>query len=146
MVLLPVNLNLLFTFSLDIIFSCSLSFQAGTTGSIDTSVGIDGGGGTWYTGSGFNATEQFLNDDNLDTNLDVTDICTKWSASLFAGNTYPTCITNNGFILKRSESQEFTAIDDGELNFFSMDTHTIFPPFLELRWMESFMLKLLWLI
>ena len=116
----------------------SLSFQAGTTGSIDTSVGIDGGGGTWYTGSGFNATEQFLNDDNLDTNLDVTDICAKWSASLFAGDTYPTGITNNGFILKKPDSTEInTSASFGNLQYFSSDTHTIYPPKLTFKWDDS---------
>ena len=35
-------------------------WQSGTTGSIKSTIGIDVGGGTWYTGEGFNATQHFL--------------------------------------------------------------------------------------
>ena len=33
---------------------------------------ITPGGGVWYTGSGFQSNQQFLNGDNLDTNFDVS--------------------------------------------------------------------------
>ncbi|MDB4344765.1 hypothetical protein OAA39_00955, partial [bacterium] len=49
----------------------------------------------------------------------------------------PSGIPNYGFLLKRSESQEFTARDEGELNFFSMDTHTIYSPYLDISWDDS---------
>ena len=115
-----------------------LTFQAGTTGSINVSTGIEPGGGTWYTGSGFTSTQQFLNNSSLDTNMNVTDIVTKWSASLFAGDTYPTGVTNNGFIIKHPDSVEInTSSSFGEMQYFSVDTHTIFPPKLTFKWDDS---------
>ena len=43
-------------------------------------------------------------------------------------------VPNNGLILKFSGSQETDSTTFGELKFFSNDTHTIFPPKLEVRW------------
>ena len=113
-------------------------FYAGTTGSIKSSIGIDEGGGTWYTGSGFNTTQQFLNNDSLDTNFDVTNMVSKWSASLFAGDTYPTGIPNNGFIIKHPNTvEENTSASFGEMQYFSVDTHTTYPPKLTFKWDDS---------
>ena len=70
--------------------------------------------------------------------MDVTDIVTKWSASLFVGQTYPTGITNNGFIIKHPDSVEVnTSSSFGEMQYFSVDTHTIFPPKLTFKWDDS---------
>ena len=75
--------------------------------------------------------------DDLDLSFDVTTPVTKfYSASQFS-STYPNGIANNGFILKRSASQEFNTIDDGTLNYFSLDTHTIYPPYLDIAWDDS---------
>ena len=113
------------------------SFGTGTTGSIDSSL-LQKGGGTWYTGSAFQSTQQFLNDDPLDINLDVTTIVQKWSSSLFAGQTYPTGITNNGFILRHPNSVETnTSSSFGEMQYFSSDTDTVYPPSLTFRWDDS---------
>ena len=114
------------------------SFQAGTTGSILSGSGLEKGGGSWYTGSGFTATQQFLNNDILDTNIDVTDIVGKWSGSLFNGDVYPYGINNNGFIIKQPDSvEENTSSSFGELQYFSVDTHTIYPPKLTFKWDDS---------
>ena len=114
------------------------SFQAGTTGSILTGSGLEKGGGSWYTGSGFNATQQFLNSDSLDIDMDVTSIVQKHSASLFAGDTYPTGVDNNGFIIKHPDSvEENTSSSFGEMQYFSVDTHTIYPPKLCFKWDDS---------
>ena len=114
------------------------SFQAGTTGSILSGIGLEKGGGSWYTGSGFAATQQFLNNDILDTNIDVTDIVGKWSGSLFNGDVYPYGINNNGFIIKQPDSvEENTSSSFGELQYFSVDTHTIYPPKLTFKWDDS---------
>jgi len=114
------------------------SFQAGTTGSILTGSGLEKGGGSWYTGSGFNATQQFLNSDSLDIDMDVTSIVQKHSASLFAGDTYPTGVDNNGFVVKHPDSvEENTSSSFGEMQYFSVDTHTIYPPKLTFKWDDS---------
>ena len=114
------------------------SFQAGTTGSIISGSGLEKGGGSWYTGSGFNGSQQFLNSDSLDINMDVTSIVQKHSASLFAGDTYPTGVTNNGFVIKHPDSvEENTSSSFGEMQYFSVDTHTIYPPKLCFKWDDS---------
>ena len=110
------------------------SLSAGTTGSwIDDAPG----GGVWYTGSTFEVDRSYGYNDELDISLDITLPVLKHYSASNNSATYPNGITNNGFILKRSGSQEFTAINDGELNFFSMDTHTIYPPYLDIAWDDS---------
>ena len=100
-------------------------WATGTTGSLQAS-GITEGGGEWYTGSGFYYTQQFLNGDSLDTDLDVTSITNKHSASLFSSATYPTGIFNNGFIIKQPQTvEENTSSSFGEMKYYSTDTHTI---------------------
>jgi hypothetical protein len=113
------------------------SFGNGSTGSIDAS-GITEGGGVWYTGSNFQGTQQFLRGDNLDTNIDVTPIIQKFSSSLFASQTYPNGIENNGFIVKQPDIIETnTSNSFGEMKYFSVDTHTIYPPRLIFKWDDS---------
>ena len=113
------------------------SFAAGSTGSLNSSL-LTAGGGTWYTGSGFEATQQFLTGDDLNTNFDVTDIVKKHSASLFANSTYPTGIENEGFMVKQPESVEINLTSSfGELSYFSVNTHTIYPPKLTFKWDDS---------
>ena len=112
-------------------------FNDGTTGSINSSF-ITAGGGNWYTGSGFVSHQQFLNADNLDAKFDVTLAVQKHSASLFNSATYPTGIENHGFIIKQPESIETnTSSSFGEMKYFSMDSHTIYPPKLTFKWDDS---------
>jgi hypothetical protein len=109
----------------------------GSTGSINAS-GITEGGGVWYTGSNFTATQQFNNADDLDTNFDVTNIVHKFSASLFNNSSHPTGIENNGFIIKQPDIIETNTSESfGELKYFSVDTHTIYPPKLCFKWDDS---------
>ena len=101
------------------------SFGAGITASFHPS---SSGGGTWYYGTGYEVKKSYNYGDELDLNFDVTPIVQKY---------YNNTIPNYGFILKRSSSQEFTTEDNGTLNFFSLDTHTIYPPFLDISWDDS---------
>jgi len=114
----------------------------GTTGSIvsssDNGGPITPGGGVWYTGSGFQSNQQFLNGDNLDTNFDVTDIVAKFSQSYFNDAQYPTGISNQGFLIKQIDSVESNVSSSfGELQYFSQDTHTIYPPKLVFKWEDA---------
>lgn len=109
-------------------------FGVGITGSYSSSAA---GGGSWYTGSGFEATKTYSYVEELDLSFDVTSPITKFYSASKYSSIYPDGITNNGFILKRSESQEFNNIEDGTLNFFSLDTHTIYPPYIDLSWDDS---------
>ena len=109
----------------------------GGTGSIDA-VGITQGGGVWYTGSLFQGSQQFLSADNLDTDIDVTTIVQKHSASICANQTYPTGVTNYGFIIKQPDSvEQDTSSSFGEMKYFSTDTHTIYPPKLCFKWDDA---------
>ena len=112
------------------------NFATGTTGSI-TSL-LTQGGANWYTASGFTSTQQFLAGDSLDTDFDVTDIVKKHSASLFNNSTFPVGAPNNGFLIKKPEIIEAdTGSAFGDLQYFSTDTHTIYPPTLTFKWDDS---------
>ena len=107
------------------------------TGVTSSWIAASPGGGTWYTGSGFEVTKTYGYNDDLDLSLDLTIPVLKHVSNSLYSSTYPTGVVNNGFLIKRADSQEFTAIDDGELNYFSVDTHTIFPPYLDISWDDS---------
>lgn len=86
------------------------------------------GGGTWYTGSATlnPVTSQSFNYiTSKDIDLNVTN-----AVHLFVSGT----INNNGFILKKEDSLEFSTGSAFELKYFSVDTHTIYPPCLEFKW------------
>ena len=104
---------------------------SGTTGSFCTS--SNQGGGSWYTASvapSMSISQSFEFYSSLDINVDVTPIVTNWSSSEF---------TNYGFIVRQSESHECdNSIDEqSQLQFFSRDTNTIYPPQLEIKWDDS---------
>jgi hypothetical protein len=99
-----------------------------TSGATASFIAASPGGGTWYTGPDYNVSRSYGYGDNLDLSFDVTKTVIK-----HLNNDVP----NDGFLIKRANSQEHTAIDDGELNFFSSDTHTIFPPYLDISWDDS---------
>lgn len=100
--------------------------------------GSNTGGGTWYTGSdlGLDVTHsQVLSySSNKDLNVDVTNTILTWySASNSLGG-----FTNDGFIIKQSDSDEFVADRNyvATVKYFSIDTHTIYPPELEFKWRD----------
>ena len=96
------------------------------------------GGGTWWTGTNYVAETSFSNADNLDLDINVTNLVKFFSASYYQGATYPTGIENEGFLLKKPEPTECDASASfGELQYFSADTHTIYPPKLTFKWDDS---------
>ena len=100
------------------------TFPGGTTGSYS---GSNSGGGLWLTGSSYTATQSFTNIDSKDIVLNVTNTVAAWSGST---------IVNSGFILKHSSSLEFSTSSAVELKYFSGNTHTIYPPCLEIKWYD----------
>ena len=111
------------------------SFNPNTTGSYT----LQDGGGVWYTGTNFRGEQSFqAAPDTLDIDLDVTTIIQKFSSSYYQSATWPTGIPNNGFIVKKpSSTEEDWDVGFGELQYFSTDTHTIYPPKLTFRWDDS---------
>ena len=109
-------------------------------------------GGTWYTSSldsSYNISSSFnLVYETRDIRMDVTDLVKN---HIYSSSVFP----NNGFIVKRNNtatSQSLHSIFDpttatgsaegnstplGNLKFFSRETHTIFPPKLEVEWDDS---------
>lgn len=91
------------------------------------------GGGVWYTGSdnaGYpdvKSSQSFSLYDDKDLDFNVTPIVHNW---------YSSSLPNYGFIVRQTESQEFIASLDQqvELKYFSVDTNTIYPPVLEIKW------------
>ena len=65
--------------------------------------------------------------------MDITDIVHKWITGSY-NSTWPNGILNNGLILKYSGSYESSSAYRGDLKFFSSNTHTIYPPKLEVKW------------
>lgn len=109
------------------------------TGSYNTTYAT-AGGGTWYTGSvsssrlnsniyPITASQIFSYSSDKDINMNVSNIIRAW---------YTGAIADNGFIVKLSNATEFVnnVNIQPELKFFSVDTHTIYPPCLEFKWRD----------
>tara|TARA_R100001377_G_scaffold84611_1_gene68559 strand:+ start:464 stop:1591 length:1128 start_codon:yes stop_codon:yes gene_type:complete len=90
-------------------------------------------GGAWY--SEVYASQSFAYE-TTDMRMDVTPIVNKWLDETYV---------NDGFIIKRSGSfgNEDTDTDEGsterlgEFKFFSRNTHTTYPPKLEVEWFDT---------
>jgi len=95
------------------------------------------GGGIWHIGSNFRSEATFLAEDDLDLSLDVTTMIQKFSSSFYQDAFYPTGIPNHGFIVKKLRAVEEDGFGFGELQYFSSDTHTIYPPKLTFKWDDS---------
>ena len=99
------------------------SFAAGSTGSYSTV----NGGATWYVTQSLSASQTFSMYGDKDISLNVKNIVSAW---------YSSSIPNDGFIIK--QRIEFTDDIDvqPQLKYFSIDTHTIYPPCLEFKWVD----------
>ena len=111
----------------------TFNFGNCVTASYNTSYSF-AGGGTWYTGSpvpyytsSVTQSVEFTFYGSKDINLNVTNTLKAWFTGAFA---------NNGFILKQED--EFINNKDiqPELKYFSRDTHTIYPPALQISWFD----------
>jgi hypothetical protein len=101
------------------------SFAAGSTGSYSSSV--DPGGATWYVTQSLSGSQTFGYYTDKDINVNTTNIVSAW---------YSSSIENNGFIVK--QETEFIDSEDiqPKMKYFSIDTHTIYPPCLEFKWTD----------
>ena len=107
-------------------------------------------GGAWFTASSgqYEVSSSYnLTFDKKDVRADVTDMVNNF---IYSSSIYP----NNGFIVKREDSgsygdhpsssmfdfntgQEGDSSRLGNLQYFSRETHTIYPPKLEAEWDDS---------
>ena len=119
-----------------------INYESGSTWNVSTFpayvtasfLNSNKGGGNWYTGSSnpnliIPASQSFDIRSNKDLNIVVTDTVKAWYSGSF---------NNEGFIIKWSDSIEFSNLEaiQPDLKFFSVDTHTIYPPELEFRWRD----------
>jgi hypothetical protein len=92
------------------------------------------GGGAWFTGSAttstFNITASFEPRSDKDLNINVDDIVQAWTSSE---------LPNHGFLLKWEGNAEFNTskLVQPVMQYYSVDTNTIYPPQLEFRWDDS---------
>lgn len=99
------------------------------------------GGGNWFTGSNdpnhtnLTPTQTFDLRTKKDLDVDVSDIVKVWYSSSKSIGGF-TNIANEGFIVKWEDAVEFNSADAVQpiMQFYSVDTNTIYPPQLELRW------------
>ena len=99
------------------------------------------GGGNWFTGSSdpnntnIEVTKNFDLRTKKDLDVNVSDIVRVWYSSSKSIGGF-TNITNEGFIVKWEDAVEFSTSDAVQpiMQFYSIDTNTIYPPQLELRW------------
>lgn len=112
------------------------SLSNNTTASYNASIG-GVGGCTWYTGStsGLNIeqTQVLSYSDPIDLNVNVTNTVKVWisqSKSISGGD-----IPNEGFLVKQTSSVEFVNSESAAttLRYYSIDTHTIYPPHLDFK-------------
>jgi hypothetical protein len=102
------------------------------TSSFDSSY-TSQGGGSWYTLSSSSisliSTQSFTFRSVKDININVTQTVNEWISGSF---------DNNGFITKLPTSLEFTTSSlTPTLKYYSIDTNTIYPPQLEIKWDDS---------
>lgn len=89
------------------------------------------GGGAWYysgsDGTEYEVTQSFDTRSTKDLNVNVKTIVEKWYSGSF---------NNNGFITKWENSVEFDENIQIQpvMQFYSIDTNTIYPPQLEFKW------------
>ena len=103
------------------------------------------GGGEWWinTSNIINpniiASQSFDLRTTKDLTLDVSDIIKVWYTSSRQPLTPVTSIPNNGFIVKWEDDVEFNSLLAVQpiTRFYSVDTNTIYPPVLELKWDDS---------
>lgn len=106
------------------------SFTVNTTASYPSD---NPGGGVWYYGYiggvsvGFSQSLSYYS--SKDINTDVTN-----AVKLYYSNS----ISNEGFIVKQNPSSEFQSSENNvsSIQYFSIDTNTIYPPQLEFKWRD----------
>ena len=95
------------------------------------------GGGSWFVRKSvggvttrFKVTQSFGPRTEKDLNVDATTVVHEW---------YSGSMNNNGFLIKFANGPEFNTDKQLQpvLQYYSVDTNTIYPPELEIRWDDS---------
>lgn len=85
-------------------------------------------GSSYISSSAVSASQYFDYMSNKDINMNITNMVDRWfSASL----------SNYGVVVKHPDSVENSTASYVDLKFFSVDTHTIYPPNIEFKWADA---------
>ena len=108
------------------------------TSSFNSSYAPAGGGAWYYSGSDgtkYEVSQSFDTRSEKDINLNVKDIVSLWYSSSL-GLDASASLNNYGFITKWENSAEFNTNIQVQpvMQFYSVDTNTIYPPQLEFKW------------
>ena len=110
------------------------------TSSFNTTYANVGGGAWYYSGSDgteYEVTQSFDTRSTKDLKVNAKTVCSLWySASL--GVDASASLPNYGFITKWENSVEFNTNTQIQpvMQFYSVDTNTIYPPQLEFKWRD----------
>jgi hypothetical protein len=110
------------------------------TSSFNTTYANVGGGAWYYSGSDgteYEVTQSFDTRSTKDLKVNAKTVCSLWySASL--GVNASASLPNYGFITKWENSVEFNTNTQIQpvMQFYSVDTNTIYPPQLEFKWRD----------
>lgn len=85
------------------------------------------GGGTWHTNDAYTGSQD-LTVTSGDLSINITN---------GIGRHLDGTITNQGWIVKRTDINETNSSRFGSHKYFSLDTHTIYSPKLEVKWDDS---------
>ena len=102
------------------------------TSSFDATYVTQGGGAWYYSGSDgtlYAVTQSFDTRTTKDLKVNAKAVIEDWYSGSF---------TNNGFIVKWEDSVEFNTNTQIQpvMQFYSLDTNTIYPPQLEFKWKD----------
>ena len=92
---------------------------------------VGAGGGSWYhsgsDGTLYAVTQSFDTRSEKDLEINAKEVVSRW---------YSGSMDNNGFLVKWEDSVEFTTNVQIQpvMQFYSVDTNTIYPPELEFKW------------
>jgi hypothetical protein len=102
----------------------------GDDGFYTTSYNNVPGGGAWISGSSYEFTQTLSYYSSKDINVDVTyPVVSGW---------IPDNLDNNGFLVRINDDVNYVGGNySSSLKYFSRDTHTIYPPQLEIKWDDS---------
>ena len=109
------------------------SFQTNVTSS-DNGIPGQRGGGNWFITPSSSLTFNYTS--NKDINFPVRPIVERWHSHSVHPGLYPESFGNEGFIVRYTGSLEYNTSSIQQLSYFSMDTHTIYPPSLTFLWAD----------
>lgn len=101
----------------------------GTATGVTSSYSGSTGGGSWYTGSGAYDFTSMVQSHAVNSTHDADINITEGVKAHYAGE-----IDNAGFIVKLENDLEFQTDRQLYLRYFGNDSHTIYPPHLEIKW------------